>query len=47
MILNDENKAENTLRHINYYRLGGYCLSFGEDHQTHKFKPILNANWAY
>ena len=38
MIFNNENKAENILRHVNYYRLGGYWLSFEEDHQTHKFK---------
>lgn len=38
MIFNDENKAENILKHINYYRLGGYWLPFEEDHKTHKFK---------
>ncbi len=39
MIFNDENKAENILEHINYYRLSGYWLPFEEDHTTHKFKP--------
>jgi abortive infection bacteriophage resistance protein len=38
--LHVEDKASATayLSHINYYRLGTYCWSFIDDHETHKFK---------
>lgn len=38
MIITDYQKAYNTLRHINYYRLSAYWLTFEKDHKNHIFE---------
>lgn len=37
--IDDQQRAEHYLAHINYYRLAGYCLPFEADHATHQFRP--------
>lgn len=37
MCIADEPRAEQYLRHVNYYRLGAYWLPFETDHVTHQF----------
>lgn len=39
MIIDDPADAEFYLRHLNYYRLGAYWLSFEADHTAHRFQP--------
>ena len=36
IVIESESAATNTLRHINYYRLGIYLHDFEEDHSTHQ-----------
>lgn len=37
--IEDPQRAEHYLAHINYYRLAGYFLPFEADHATHQFRP--------
>lgn len=39
MSIPDRPAAEHYLRHINYYRLAGYCLPFESDHANHRLQP--------
>lgn len=38
MLFNDEEKAKDSLQHINYYRLSGYWLIYEKNHKTHEFQ---------
>lgn len=39
MIIDDRERAERYLAHLNYYRLAAYWLPFKQTHPTHNFKP--------
>ena len=36
LIVTERPAAENTLRHLNYYRFSGYCLAFEDE--RHRFR---------
>lgn len=44
MTVDNVDKAEFYLQHLNYYRLSAYWLPFEADHVTHKFKPGICFN---
>lgn len=44
MVVDDPDRAERYLSHLNYYRLAAYWLPFEQDHPTHRFKPNTRFN---
>ena len=39
LTIENPDRAEHYLSHLNYYRLGAYWLPFEADHETHQFRP--------
>lgn len=44
MVIDDPDRAQRYLSHLNYYRLAAYWLPFEQDHPTHRFKPDTSFN---